>query len=126
MVDGSTLKDGDTVCMVSARFLRGNTNTEMRTNVASTQVTTGPVVRSLAIRNFHRRMLEMAQKALDTVPPPQRDVTSVTVPLTPEAYESVRGAIARLRREVLALSAAHEADPAAEIYPISTRERSTC
>lgn len=72
--------------------------------VADRQLSTGPRVRSLAIRNFHRLMLELASRALDTVPAQQRDVTSLTLPLTEAKYDRARELIGELRRSILALS----------------------
>lgn len=81
-------------------------------------VTTGPRVRSLAIRNHHRAMLDLAARSLDTVPVDDRDVTSLTLSLTRERFEEVRRRVAALRRELLALS--DEGAPAsdAEVFQV--------
>jgi uncharacterized protein (TIGR02147 family) len=67
----------------------------------STKISTGPRVRSLAVRNYHRAMLEVATSTLDGVPVEDRDITSLTFTLTRAQYEEVRARIERFRRELL-------------------------
>lgn len=57
-------------------------------------------VGSLAVRNYHRKMLEHAAEALD-LPVQERNITSLTVSLTPEEYELVCNRITEVRRELL-------------------------
>ncbi len=85
--------------------------------VAHRKLSTGPRVRSLAIRNFHRRMLELASKSLDAIPSPERDVTSLTVPMSDAQYERARKLLARVRTEILELSE-EPADGPVEIHQI--------
>ena len=85
---------------------------------ATQNTSTGPRVTSLAVRNFHRVMLELAARALD-LPPAVRNVTSLTVPLTTTKYERAATRIAELRRELLDLAA--EPDPpgdSAEVHQL--------
>jgi uncharacterized protein (TIGR02147 family) len=82
-------------------------------------MTTGPKVRSLAVRNFHRAMLKAASGTLDTVSPNRRDVTSLTFALSPAQYDLVRSKIESFRRELLDLiddSPAAEDDDETEVY----------
>lgn len=71
---------------------------------AEKNLTSGPEVRSLAIRNFHRSMLQRAIEALDTVPLAERNVSGVTVALTRRQYGRVIELVQTLRREVLAVA----------------------
>jgi len=75
-------------------------------------IATGRSVRSLAIRNYHRLMLELAARALD-LPTHQRNVTSITIPITEAQYAEVCSRIADLRRDLLALAggASDDAEP---------------
>lgn len=82
-------------------------------------LSTGPRVRSLAIRNHHRAMLQLAEQSLDTVPVDERDITGLTVSLTAERYDDVRRRIEALRRELLALADADPPSTTAEVYQIS-------
>jgi len=72
-----------------------------RLRPADTNISTGPRVRSLAVRNYHRAMLDLAVKSLDGVPLELRDITSLTLALTPAQYQEVRARIAKFRKELL-------------------------
>lgn len=69
----------------------------------NTKISTGPRVRSLAVRNYHRAMLEVAAGTLDGIALEDRDITSLTISLTRSQYEEVRARIERFRRELLDL-----------------------
>ena len=64
-------------------------------------VSTGGQVRSLAVRNFHRAMLELATRALDRVPREERNVTGLTVPLSPATYAEICHRVGLFRREII-------------------------
>lgn len=64
-------------------------------------ISTGPKVRSLAVRNYHRAMLDLAAKSLDGVPLERRDITALTVRLSEARYQQVRAHIAKFRKELL-------------------------
>jgi uncharacterized protein (TIGR02147 family) len=68
-------------------------------------LSTGPEVRSLAVGNFHRQMMERASAAIDLVSPERRDISGVTVSLSPEAFQMFKEKIIALRAELLELSA---------------------
>lgn len=68
-------------------------------------VSTGPEVRSLAAGNFHRQMMERAAASIETVDRDKRDISSVTVSLSPEAFEMFKQRIVQLRAELLEMSA---------------------
>lgn len=70
---------------------------------ASTKISTGPRVRSLGVRNYHRSMLETAAASLDGVSVEKRDITALTLALTPAQYEEIRARIETFRRELLDL-----------------------
>ena len=71
---------------------------------AERNLTTGPEVRSLAVRNFHRQMFERAIESLDLVAVNERNVSGVTVPLSRRQYGRVIDLLQNLRREVLAIA----------------------
>jgi uncharacterized protein (TIGR02147 family) len=73
-------------------------------------VSTGPEVRSLAAGNFHRQMMKRAAAAIENVPRSERDISSVTVSLSPAGFQMFKDKIVALRQELLELSA-QEADP---------------
>jgi len=75
---------------------------------ADRRLTTGPIVRSLAVRNYHRAHLDLATGALDGVPQDERNVTSVTLKLSRRAYAEAIQAVGELRQRLLELA---EDDP---------------
>lgn len=91
-----------------------------RLQAAERILTTGPIVRNLAVRNFHRQMLELAIRSLDGTPRDQRNITGLTVAMTPSRYRRVCDLITTLRREILDLceSPPEEGEPI-DIYQVS-------
>jgi len=81
-----------------------------RLRPAERTLSTGAEVRTLAVRNFHRRMLELAIDSLDRVPREERNITSVTVTLDARRYQRVIALLDQLRQEVLAVEHPTEAD----------------
>ena len=66
-------------------------------------VTTGPETRGLHVRNYHRAMLERAAAAMELVPAPERDISSLTFTADDETLEEIKGRIQAFRRELIAL-----------------------
>ena len=67
---------------------------------ANKKISTGPSVKSLAVRNFHRAMLDLAGGALDRVPAQERDITALTVSLTDGQYAQVKKRIDTFRQDL--------------------------
>jgi len=91
---------------------------------------TQPMVQSLAVRNFHRAMLDLAARALDSLPTAERNVTSLTIPLDAAKYQRACELIAELRAELLDLSEegskaeGHEVFQAVfSLFPVTRRSR---
>ncbi|MCA9546327.1 MAG: TIGR02147 family protein [Myxococcales bacterium] len=82
---------------------------EGRWRQAERKISTGGQVASLAVRNFHRAMLGLAQEALDRLARDRRHVSAVTAALTPAQYAELTARIDAFRRSVL-----EELDEAAE------------
>lgn len=81
------------------------------------RISTGPEVHSLAVRNYHRAHLGLGAEALDGVSQDERNVTAVTVKLSPSAYDEAVRAIAELRQRLLDLGEqAQLDDDQAEIH----------
>jgi len=75
-----------------------------KVQAAERTISTGPEVQSLAVRNYHRSLLDLAGNALDEIPREERNITSVTVLLSKEGYDEAVAEIARLRRRLLEIS----------------------
>jgi uncharacterized protein (TIGR02147 family) len=69
-------------------------------------LSTGPEVRSLAAGNFHRQMMERAAASIERVPRERRDISGLTVALTPELLSLFKQKVTQLRAELLEVSAA--------------------
>ena len=71
---------------------------------SSVFLTTGPAVRSLAVANFHKAMMQRASESLERFPADERDVSCLTVGVSENTYATMISRIAEFRRELLALT----------------------
>jgi len=90
-------------------------------------LSTGAEVRSLAVGNFHRQMMERAAASIDLVDRDQRDISGVTVALSAETFQLVKQRIVELRAELLALSAGVSGPTRVvqvnfQLFPLATSE----
>ena len=65
-----------------------------------TLTTDHQTVRSLAVTNFHRQMLERASDSIESVRPIHRDLAALTVCVSPETAAVVKERIHRFREEL--------------------------
>jgi len=77
-------------------------------NITDRLVTTGSNVQSSAVRQYHRRILELAQESLDRHPPEQRDISSVALTFNEDDIGEVKERIAEFRRGLLQFARASE------------------
>lgn len=75
-------------------------------------ITTEHEVRSLAVGNFHRQMLERASQSIEIVPPAQRDLAALTVCVSPSTASAVKERIHKFREEITQLC---DADGSAQV-----------
>ncbi len=80
-------------------------------------MSTGDVVNSVAVVNFHRKMAEIAGASLDTVPKQERDITACTLNLDEQGFQVIRKIVAESRKK--ALSVAEAEVPAGRVYQIN-------
>lgn len=64
-------------------------------------VTTGAEVRSLAVMNFQRKMLEMAETALEQIDPTDRDVSSATFAISKNQMDELKKRVSHFRKNIL-------------------------
>ena len=64
-------------------------------------VSTRSEVRSLVVRNFNRKMIQLAERSLDAFPISERYATGITVGLTREAYDILVAEIEAFRDRVV-------------------------
>jgi uncharacterized protein (TIGR02147 family) len=67
-------------------------------------LTTGPAVRSLAVANFHKAMMQRASESLERFPAHERDVSCLTLGVSENTLSTMISRIAEFRRELLALT----------------------
>jgi len=68
-------------------------------------ITTGNLdVTSLAVREMHRQMGELALQSLDGVPAAERNVSGLTIGISENAFEKIVSEIAEFRRRVCAIA----------------------
>jgi uncharacterized protein (TIGR02147 family) len=52
-------------------------------------ITTGPEVTALAVQNFHIKCTDLAKRAIQTVPNDERNITGLTMGISPQAYDKL-------------------------------------
>lgn len=85
---------------------------------------TGFEVHSLAVRGFNRQMVQLAGEALDRIPVQERNVTGVTMSVSPRTYGLITEEIRAFQDKILRLV---ESDPEADrvcqmnimLFPVS-------
>ena len=64
-------------------------------------VTTGAQVRSVAVANYHRAVIELAGQSIERFTAAQRDITSLTLPVSHRKGAEIIERIAEFRRELI-------------------------
>ena len=70
-------------------------------NITDQIISTGGEVKSQAVRNFHRRTMELAQESLDRHKPEERDISSVVFTADETDLPEIRHRIEEFRRGLL-------------------------
>lgn len=81
-------------------------------------------VQSLAVRNFHKRMSELAKESIDTVDPLSREISSATIRVSGKGFEAVKQRIQEFRQELLQIVQQDEGDDRVyqlnfQLFPVS-------
>jgi uncharacterized protein (TIGR02147 family) len=84
-------------------------------------------VRSLHLRTFHRKMLELAASSLDRLPPMRRDISALTLRLGPNGIAVLKRRMQELRRELLDLAESETATTQVvhvglQVFPLTDQE----
>lgn len=75
-------------------------NSKRRLMQADQNITTAREVESLAIRNYHRQMIEQGKLSLEKFPRGKRDISSLTLALSQEKFLEAKRRIQEFRREL--------------------------
>jgi uncharacterized protein (TIGR02147 family) len=106
-------------------FLRRDESGVLRR--ADPLLSTGPEVRSLAIGNFHRQMMERAARSIELVDREDRDISGLTLALSRESFRMFKQKIVALRAELLQLSGEERAPTRVvqlnfQLFPLARNE----
>lgn len=82
--------------------------TNIRLRVKDKTITTGREAKNLALAHFHTEMLQLAQKALSELPSEKRQITGLTLGISPKAYKQICEEIFALQEKILKLAESDE------------------
>jgi uncharacterized protein (TIGR02147 family) len=93
-------------------------------SVSSLAVTTGDEVVSLAVANFHKKIMDLAKQSIDTHDPANRDISSVTMSLSKEGFVKIKSELQAFRKKVMAIASADSGEDRAvqlssHLFPMS-------
>ncbi len=66
-----------------------------------TVVSTGDLIHSVEIANYQLQTIELAKQALDAVPIDQREISTLTMSISGEAFEKIVSIIKKTKRDVI-------------------------
>ena len=94
---------------------------------ANRLIKTDSDITSLAVRNFHSTMSQLAERAIHHVDKEHRNITAVTGKVSHETYQKITGKVAKFRQELVQLIAeGEEADRVYhmnfQLFPLSKEE----
>jgi uncharacterized protein (TIGR02147 family) len=69
--------------------------------LSESSMSTSPEVSSLAVMNYHKEMLRMADEALEAVAPSDRDMSSVTVAINAQQMKELKRRVTEFRNSLL-------------------------
>ncbi|QQR79282.1 MAG: TIGR02147 family protein [Deltaproteobacteria bacterium] len=82
-------------------------------------ITTAREVQSLAIRNYHRQMMTQAMDSIENTVREKRDISSLTIALSPEKFEEAKRRIQEFRRELNVLLSDESSEKMKNIFQIN-------
>lgn len=98
-------------------------------HLCDTSITTGSHEGALAIANYQQEMMRLAQRALESYPREQRDISTLTVGISEQAFMQIREILVETRLRIMALADADlDADRVyqmnMQLFPLSKRPQS--
>lgn len=98
-------------------------------HVATSQITAGEAVRSVAMMRFHKQSLDLARRALESYSSDERDVTGVTMSLSQNGFDKIRDEIALFRKKIMHIAEQDSNEERAfqlnlQLFPLSKRRKS--
>jgi len=80
-------------------------------------ITTGDEVLSAAVAAFHQQNMGLVRDAIDTVPAPERDISSLVAGLSPEGFQQIKRQIQDFRKKLVEVI--RNDKPAQRVYHIN-------
>jgi uncharacterized protein (TIGR02147 family) len=80
--------DGTDICVISSPLV--NTENELK---------------SFAVRRYHNEVLNIAKQSLDEVSPEEREISHLTVKISPRGFANIKDRIQQFREEILQIVA---------------------
>lgn len=75
---------------------------------ARRDISTGPEVKSMAVGNFHREMIQLAVESIDRFSSSHRDVSGLTLSIRRESIPELKARIISFRKELMELAGVDE------------------
>ena len=92
--------------LVDLGFIRKNRSGKYSAGVSV--LSTGPVVRSVAVASYHRVLLKLAAEAIERIPASDRDISSLTLGVTTATALKISEKVKQFRKEILELASQDE------------------
>jgi uncharacterized protein (TIGR02147 family) len=109
-------RDAIDFLLKSDLIARNEDGTYRQTNNA---ITTGQEVSSIAIRNFNRKMIQLAEQSLDAVPADKRHASGITMGISPECYNVLTAEINAFKDRIIAIVNAD--DHSSRVYQLNVQ-----
>ncbi|HEX5038356.1 MAG TPA: TIGR02147 family protein [bacterium] len=95
----------------------------------SSLMSTGPEVSSVILMNYHYGLLQLARETLDQLPPPERDVSAMTIGIARDRLPWLKKMIQDFRQEVLKFASIEDNPDTAvqldiQMFPLSIKDAS--
>ncbi|OGS37469.1 MAG: hypothetical protein A2293_11090 [Elusimicrobia bacterium RIFOXYB2_FULL_49_7] len=71
--------------------------------LTSNIMTTGPEIKSMGVREYHRNMIEISKQAIDDIPLEKRYYRTITGSFSEDTFEKIKLEVDSARRKILAL-----------------------
>lgn len=88
-----------------------------RIEPTAANVTTGDEVKSIALVRYHYSVIDLARNAIPSVEPKMRDVSAVTISVSPDAVKEIKAEIQAFRKKLMAI--ADKAEDKSMVYQVN-------
>jgi uncharacterized protein (TIGR02147 family) len=94
----------------------------------NTILTTGEKWKSMAIHQFQKQVMQLGLEALERFDPVERDISTVTIAVSPDDIEEIKRVTSEYRRTVLQIASASETGNRVyqlniQVFPLSSGEK---